>query len=68
MDGAYKEEKKELQESVLRRLPGGIREIVQQEMELFGGDKPAIVEAKNRLVVVVRRLLAEGRINLGGAQ
>jgi hypothetical protein len=64
---AVKDEKKDLQDLVLNRLPPGIRAIVQQEVELAGVDKKAIADAKNRLVLSVRRLLIEGRISLGGA-
>ncbi|OGR91054.1 MAG: hypothetical protein A2992_03135 [Elusimicrobia bacterium RIFCSPLOWO2_01_FULL_59_12] len=61
-----KDEKKELRDAVLSRLPAGIRDIVQQESELSGGDKQAVADAKNKLVVTAARLLAEGRITLGG--
>ncbi len=64
---AIKDEKKELQDLVLNRLPPGIRAIVTQEVELAAMDKKAINDAKNRLVLSVRRLLVEGRISLGGA-
>jgi hypothetical protein len=65
---AMKDEKKEMQEMVMRKLPAGIRTIVQQELELSSGDKRAINDAKNRLVVEVRRLAADGRIALGEQQ
>ena len=60
-----KDEKKEFRNVVLGRLPPGIRDIVQQELDLTGEDKRGIAEAKNRLVMVARRLLADGRIALG---
>ncbi len=61
-----KEEKKEFVAAVLSRLPPGIRDIIQQESELSGSDKQAIAEAKNKLTTTAIRLLAEGRITLGG--
>lgn len=61
-----KEEKKEFRDAVLNRLPPGIRDIVQQESELSGGDKQAIADAKNKLTTTAIRLLSDGRITLGG--
>jgi flagellar motor switch protein FliG len=65
---ALKDEKKETQDAVVRRLPPAIGQIIQQELELSGADKNGIAEAKNRLVMVARQLLTDGRIALGGAQ
>src|SRR6185295_19504158 len=47
---ALTEERREFQVAVMGKLPAGIREIIQQELELAGQDPTAISEAKTRLV------------------
>jgi len=59
-----KDEKPEVREALLRKLPLAMREIILQEVEMAPNDKVAVAEAKARLVSVGRRLLQEGRISL----
>ncbi len=61
---ALRDEKPELREAVLRRLPAGTREIVKQELELSNDDKAGMIDAKARLVTLARRMIIEGRIVL----
>ena len=61
---AIKDEKPETRDSLLKRLPVAMREILQQELDLAADDKRSIIEAKVRLLDVGRRLLANGRISL----
>jgi hypothetical protein len=61
---ALKDEKPEIQTAVLSRLPAGIREIVQQELDLSTSEGTGRAEAKNRLVMVARKLVNDGRITL----
>jgi hypothetical protein len=65
---ALHDEKPEVQNGILKKLPGAMREILQQELELAGDDKRSMIEAKVRLLDVGRRLLAEGRITLPEGQ
>ncbi len=61
---ALKDEPPEFRETILRKLPAATREIIQQELDLSSDDKAASNEAKNRVVVLARRMLGEGRIAL----
>ena len=61
---AIRDEKPEFRDSVTRKLPPAMREIIQQELELSVDDRGASIEAKARLVVLARRLLQDGRISL----
>ena len=54
-----------IKDQVLAAHRAGIREIVQQELDLSGGDPNVVTEAKIRLVMTARRLLADTRISLG---
>jgi flagellar motor switch protein FliG len=65
---ALRDEKPESRDGILKRLPAAMREILQQELELAGDDRRAMIEAKVRLLDVGRRMLAEGRITLPEAQ
>jgi len=59
---ALKDERPELRDALLRKLPAATREIIQQELELSAEDRAGSQEAKSRFVVLARRLMAEGRI------
>lgn len=59
-----RDEKPEFREALLRKLPVAMREIVQQELEMPGDDKAAIMDAKVRIVDAARRMLLEGRLSL----
>ncbi len=61
---ALRDEKPEVREGVLRRLPVAMREIFQQELDLAADDKTAIADAKTKIMETGRRLLAEGRLSL----
>jgi hypothetical protein len=65
---ALRDEKPESRDGILKRLPAAMREILQQELDLAGDDKRAMIEAKIRLLDAGRRLLADGRITLPEAQ
>jgi hypothetical protein len=60
---SMKGEKPEFRDAVFRKLPAAMREIIQQELELSRDDKPAIAEARNRVMASGQRLLTEGRIS-----
>ena len=61
---ALRDEKPEVRESLLKRLPVAMREVLQQELDLAADDRNAMADAKTRLLDVGRKLLAEGRIAL----
>lgn len=65
---ALHDEKPDIREGILGKLPVAMREILQQELDMAGDDKQAMIEAKMRLLEIGRRLLAEGRIALPEAQ
>jgi flagellar motor switch protein FliG len=62
---SMKDEKKEFQAAILNKLPGAMRDIIQQELDLTASDKRAITEAKIKLIETGSRLLATGRMSLG---
>jgi flagellar motor switch protein FliG len=64
---ALKSEARDLRDVVLRNLAAGIRDVVLQEMELSRQDEAAITDAKSQVIAAGQRLLAEGRILLGGS-
>ncbi len=61
---ALRDEKPEITTVLLNRLPVTMREILQQELEMAGEDKAAILDAKMKLMNIGRRFLIEGRIAL----
>jgi len=65
---ALHDEKPDVRQALLARLPVAMREILQQELDLSGDDKNAIAEAKTRLLEIGRRLLVEGRLTLPEAR
>ncbi len=65
---ALRDEKSEIREVLLKRLPVAMREIMQQELDLAGDDRNAMADAKMRLLDVGRRLLGDGRIALPEAR
>ncbi len=61
---ALRDEKPDVRTALLNRLPVAMREILQQELDVTGEDKTAMLDAKMALMNIGRRLLAEGRIAL----
>ena len=61
---ALRDEKPEARDGILRKLPAGAREIIQQELELSVEDRAAMIDAKARIVEIARRLMQEGRLVL----
>jgi hypothetical protein len=62
---ALKDEKAELRDAVLKRLPPGMREIIQQELDLSADDQAAAADAKLKVVALARQMMADGRIAMG---
>jgi len=62
---ALREEKAELREAVVRRLPPAMREIMEQELELAADDNSASAEAKAKVTALARQMLQDGRISFG---
>jgi hypothetical protein len=62
---ALRDEKPELVDAIVRRLPPAMREILQQELELSNDDKNASQEAKAKIVSMASQMLLERRISFG---
>ncbi len=61
---AIRDEKPEIRNAVLGKLPAAMRTIVMEELELSKDDKTASADAKTRVMAIARRLLNEGRLKL----
>lgn len=61
---AMKNEKPELRDGLLRRLPAATREILQQELEMSNEDRATIEISRERVVSAARRLIADGRLTM----
>ncbi len=61
---SLRDERPEIRNAIVAKLPAVMRTIVQQELELSKDDKTAIADAKARVIAVARRLINEGRLKL----
>ena len=62
---ALQDEKLETREGLLKRLPAGTREIIEQELEMSVDDKSAAADAKGKVVAIARQMMADGRLHFG---